>query len=304
MKNHEQMYQSLLSRWDEYQEQEKKLLFERKHRIKKMCLVLALTASAIVGCMSLGFGGYAVWNYVVKPIIIEEKEPEPTVTSNISVVTQITKTTEPTQITKTTEPTQTTKITEPTETTVTSAVVTETPAETTVKVTVTTAEPVTGAYEEESYTEAEYTTTVTETTTVTTTTEAVTTKMTTTTKMYERYLRAPTHMQPLILTSKGTYQVRKHCIDKSELDNYEITWKDDYSLNFFEYSPIIKPSYDLEFTDTIEIMGVNDEDDPDKYIIAYFPLQDVYALYELLPDSMEEGLKLWNEKRNGGDTDG
>ena len=290
MKTDDEMLQSILSRFDEYQEQKKKRLLARKFRLKKLCSGLALAAATVCGCMTLCFGGYAMWNYVVKPIIIEEKQPEQPVTTQTAIVTQAEK---PTELTETT-----TTVTEMT-TTVTKMTTVET-----TKAITTVTEPVTEMYEENVYTEPMSITTVSETTTVTTTTETVTTMITTTTKMYDRYLESPTHMQSLILTSKGTYQVRKHCIDKSELDNYEITWKDDYSLYFFEDSPVIKPSYDLEFTDTIEIMGVNDEEDPDKYIIAYFPLQDVYALYELLPDSMEEGLKLWNEKRNGGDTDG
>ena len=144
MKNHNEMYQSLLSRWDKYQEQKNKRLLARKLRVKKLCSGLAITAATVCGCMTLCFGGYAVWNYVVKPIVIEEKQPEMPVTTRTAVVTQ------------------TEKPAETTVTAVTAVSVTEAATEVTSKVTAavtTTAEPVTEVYEQTVYTEPSVTTT-------------------------------------------------------------------------------------------------------------------------------------------------
>ena len=128
MKNSEEIARTVFDIRDRYLENKK-----QKNR-KAFLRFASFTAAAVCGCMTLCFGGYAVWNYVVKPIVIEEKEPETPVITQTAVVTQ------------TENPTETTV------TTVTTVTTAQTAAETTAKITA--AEPVTEVYEEEEeYTE-------------------------------------------------------------------------------------------------------------------------------------------------------
>ena len=291
MKNHEQMYQSLLSRWDEYQEQEKKLLFERKHRIKKMCLVLAITASAIVGCMSLGFGGYAVWNYVVKPIIIEEKKPEHPITTQATTVAQTENHTEITV--KYTEPMKTES---PFETTVTVAQCsTEELTGSTAAITTITSESVTDPRKEIVNTEpAETTTLIVTAETITTATEAVTVKDEADEAIadYKTYLKDPASVKSTVELDGKQYYVVNTNIGKGEIDNYELTWKDEVQISvigFLAENTINDAGRaTIVLKDTIEVMEINNDE---NYIVVYFPRQDIHALYALngdLESSAEE----------------
>ena len=248
------------------------IIVSKAQSIKKEPFRYSTAAASLLGVVGVGVGAIAMWQALKEPVP-DNIDPRPPIIVHTTASSQTTTTINTTETTVTlvttvSESETAEHISEET------AYITETP-----KVITTIAEPVTEKYvhKETSFVKS---TTVTDVTTIAEATTAVTTvnDITTTIGWYEHYMRNPTSVEPMFNLEQGVYHVRNKNIDKSEVDSYEITWSDKYSIHFFERNSSL-----LIFTDVIDIMGVNSKDDPDKYIIAYFPIQDVYALYEAMP---------------------
>ena len=241
-------------------------ILAEKQQKKRRVVHIALKSCLVCGCVCLCAGTAVMWKLFIRPEI-NDGDRYPIVTTQITVTSQVTTNTTALTTTAKTESSQAAETsvttsayeekTEPVTTapTIREETVTQTAAISAVTVKETTAVTLSTAVSSEPETTVPLTT---ETTVTTTTTH---------------YNYHPVDIFPDISLDGSSYSFNGVYLTKEQVKSFYIMWRCDTEL-IYEV-----PDSTDRITESVELLGVNEEDGRQEFIIVYYRDWDIYALY-------------------------